>query len=131
MFIQILAILGILLSSYALYVKGKAESDKSYIPLCDINKHISCTRAFLSREGSMTGLPNPLLGIIFYALIFLFDVMEYRNALWYLSLIALAGSLYLADVSYVRQKNFCLVCTAIYIINFLLVVVQIPSIAMR
>ena len=131
MFIQILATLGLLLCSYALYVKGKAESDRTYKPLCDINTHISCTRAFLSREGSMTGLPNPLLGIIFYALIFLFDVMEYRNTLWYLSLIALAGSLYLADVSYVRQKNFCLVCSAIYIINFLLVVVQIPGIAMR
>ena len=130
MIIQILAISGLLLSGYALYVKGRAESDKDYYPLCDLNEHISCTKAFLSREGSLTGFPNPLIGIIFYAVIFILDAMQYSNTLWYLSLIALMASVYLADISYFRQKNFCLVCTAIYLINFILVMVQIPAMAM-
>src|SRR3989344_3167230 len=130
MIIQILAISGLLLSGYALYVKGRAESDKDYSPLCDFNEHISCTKAFLSKEGSLTGFPNPLLGIIFYAVIFILDVLQYSNTLWYLSIVALIASVYLADTSYFKQKNFCLVCTAIYLINFILVMVQIPGIAL-
>lgn len=120
MIIKILATLGFLISIYSLYVKIKKENNKNYKPICDINKNISCTKAFLSNEGSLIGLPNPLFGIFFYIIIFVLEYLNIHKAIFYFSLLAFLGSLSLAYVSYVKQKNFCIVCTSIYIINALL-----------
>ena len=112
--ISLFAILGTLLSLYALYVKWKAYN-KNYKPLCDIRKNISCTKAFTSRSGKLAMLPNPLYGLFFYTLLFFF--IKYA---FYFGLIALPVTIYLAYLSYVKQKNFCLVCTGIYLINILI-----------
>ncbi|MBS3128819.1 vitamin K epoxide reductase family protein [Candidatus Woesearchaeota archaeon] len=122
MTIPILAIIGLLLSLYALYVKTKAEKNKKYKPLCDISENISCTKAFLSKEGSLTGFPNPLIGIFYYVIIFSLFYIKQNQIIFYFSFIAALGSLYLAYLSYIKQKNFCLVCTGIYVVNILLMV---------
>ena len=112
--IRLVAVLGFVISLYALYVKWRL-SNSSYTPLCDLREYVSCSRALTSKEGSLTGLPNPLFGLVYYALVFFF--VPY---VFYLSVVAFILSLYLAYVSYVQQKNFCVVCTAIYIINIVL-----------
>ena len=122
---QILSASGILFSLYALYVKYRASRSKHYKPLCDINEHISCTRAFTSRYGSIAILPNPLYGLLFYAAMIALDFLGYLNAIVYLALFSAIGSVYLAYLSYYKQKNFCLVCTAIYLTNIALLISSI------
>src|SRR3989344_5015008 len=102
----ILPILGLVLSLYAIYVKYKLNSP-SYRPWCDINNHISCSKAFKSGYGSIAGIPNPYVGVIFY--LFILIMPEYA---FFPAAIAITFSLYLAYISYVKQKNFCVVCTA-------------------
>lgn len=130
--IVLLASLGFLLSCYALYVRWRVENARRtdhprrtdaavYKPLCDISDRISCTKAFLSKAGLTGGLPNPLYGIFFYPFIALLAYDNLPQMLFWASLIAVLVSVYLAYVSYVKQKNFCVVCTAIYLINILLV----------
>ena len=114
--ISIFAIIGSILSFYALYVKWKAH-DKKYKPLCDFKENISCTKAFTSRYGKLAVLPNPLYGLFFYTL--LFFLIDYA---FYFGLIALPITIYLAYVSYVKQKNFCLICNGIYLINILILI---------
>lgn len=111
------ATLGFLLSSYALYVRWRAEHSSSYKPLCDIGDRISCTKAFLSKEGLTGGLPNPLYGVFFYPFIALLAYDNLPQMLFWASLIAVLVSVYLAYVSYVKQRNFCVVCTGIYLVN--------------
>lgn len=41
--------IGLLLSSYALFVEINKEQNKEYTAYCDVNEHISCTKAFSSR----------------------------------------------------------------------------------
>ena len=120
MIIQLLAFIGLILSVYALYVKYRSRS-KQYKPWCDITENISCTKAFASRYGSLAVLPNPVYGVIAYLVILTFSNSRY---VFYLSMFLFLVSLYLAYLSYVKQKNFCLVCTAIYVINIILFIVS-------
>ncbi len=118
--IKILAGIGFLLSGYALYVKMRIERNPSFRPACDVSDHISCTKAFGSAYGTTMGMPNPVYGLIFYSLVFLF----FDSAL-YISTAGILASAYLAYISYVKQKNFCLVCSAIYLINILLFLISL------
>jgi len=119
---QVLAAIGFLLSAYAFYVKIRAGKSKSYKPLCDIKKNISCTKAFTSKYGSIAVLPNPVYGMVFYLLLFI--IHEHR-VLLYLSTVAMLGTIYLAYLSYIKQQNYCLVCSGIYVVNILLFLVNL------
>jgi len=117
MLIRILASLGFLLSAYAFYVIKRTEKSDKYNPLCDVSENVSCTKAFISEYGSLMILPNPLFGMIFYTLMF---IIGEHKVILYLSSVAFAFTFYLAYLSYFKQKNFCVVCSAIYVVNTLL-----------
>jgi vitamin-K-epoxide reductase (warfarin-sensitive) len=118
---HILSFLGLTLSFYAIYVRNKSIEVKGYKPLCDINKNISCTKAFKSKYYEIFGIPNTVLGIFYYAIAFLMS-NRYPHYLFFISLPVLLFTFYLGFISYFKQKNFCLVCNAIYIINILLTI---------
>lgn len=118
--IYLLAAIGFLLSVYAWYVRWRASRSDEYKPLCDVSAHISCTKAFLSKEGRLGGFPNPIYGILYYGFIVLLLYDNLPRAFFWITVFGVIGSCYLAFVSYVRQRNFCLVCSAIYLINIFL-----------
>jgi len=120
MLIQVLAIVGLLLSIYSVYVKKKISKIKNYKALCDISKNVSCTKAFSSKYGSLVSLPNSVYGIFFYLIIIFLANYGLFSFIFYLSLIATIGSIYLAYVSYFKLKNYCVVCGGVYVINFLI-----------
>lgn len=110
------ALLGFLISAYAYYVGIKINRLKAYRPLCDIHIKVSCSKAFTSKFGHIFGIPNPLIGLVFYAFFLMVSFYD-TGILFYLAMPAFLFSLYLAFISYFIQKNFCMVCTLIYIIN--------------
>ena len=120
--IQILAILGFFVSIYAFYVEKKIAKNQKYVPVCDISENVSCSRAFVSEYSKTLGIPNSAYGIVFYSIIFLLDFNNLNTYVFYLSIPAFLGSLYLAYISYFKVKTYCLVCNGIYIINLLLLV---------
>ena len=120
--IQILSVIGFVLSVYAFIVEKKKEKNSKYKALCDINDKISCTKVFSSKYGKMAILPNSFYGMIFYLVIFLLAFFGNINYIFYLSVISVIGSSYLAYVLYFKVKNFCLVCHGIYIVNILILI---------
>ena len=118
--VKVLAVVGFVVSMYALSVELKARKNKSYRAVCDINESMSCTKAFTSSYGKLLFLPNSAYGLIFYCIMFVLAVLNQPHWMLYLAMLSFAGSLYLAYLSYVKMKNFCLVCTTIYLINALL-----------
>ncbi len=122
-YIQILAALGLLLSTYSLYVEKKLEKQKSYAPVCDISESVSCSTAFTSKYSKTLGVNNSILGIGFYAAVFILSLTFYAPLILYLAVLGMLATIYLAYISYFKLKNFCLVCTGIYIINLLLLIV--------
>lgn len=118
--IQIISVIGFLLSIYSLYVEKKFARTKKKA-ICDINEKMSCTKAFKSHYSKTLGIPNSIHGIIFYVVVFLvaFYGLQY---VFYLAVLGVLGSIYLAYNLYFKIKTFCLVCSSIYLVNILLLI---------
>lgn len=120
MIIEILATIGLCLSLYAYSITWKFDHKKKSKPFCDINSKISCSKSFNSKYGKKFGIPNSLFGILFY--LFLLFLPQYS---FYLGVIAVLTSVYLGYISYVIQKNLCIICSATYLVNILILVFSI------
>lgn len=123
-YIHALAVLGLLLSIYALHTEYRLRKNRGYKPVCDISKDFSCSKAFLSEYGKLGGISNSLGGIFYYSAILLLQIFA-PNFILPLTLVGFLGSIVLAYLSIVKLRTFCLVCNAIYIINTLLFVLNL------
>lgn len=120
--IQVIAVVGFLLSVYALYVEHKVKKDAGYKAVCDITDNMSCGKVLTSKYGSLTGISNAIGGLLFYPLVFVLALLDYGQIILYLAVLAIIGSAYLAYLQYFKLKNLCLVCSGIYVVNILLLV---------
>ena len=109
-----LALIGILLSTYTLYVRHRLKTNH-YKPVCDISDTISCSRAIESKHSTTFILPNALFGLGYYiaTLVLSFNL----TYVFYLAIPASLFTLYLMGISF-KMRNACLVCIATYIVNF-------------
>ena len=110
MIIEVLAWIGLILSFYAVYVKLRVDHNKKFKALCDINDNISCSRAFTSF------MPNPIIAVVFYLLVLLLPQFVQTFVI-----IGLVVTFYLAYLS-ASERNYCLICISLYLINVLLFV---------
>ena len=122
--ILITAGIGFLISLYTSYIDLKLMKQKDYKAACDISDTISCTKAFKSGYGSVFGIPNGAIGIIFYAIVLLLAFFGFANFVFYLSVLSLMASAYLAYVLHFKVRAICLVCYSIYIINIVLFILS-------
>ncbi len=118
-----LALSGLALSLYALRVARGKRVRRA----CDLDEHVSCTRAFTSPASRTLGIHNAWYGIVFYALAAALSLTPLVGVLATLCALAACASLRLAYVSYVRMRNFCLVCTATYLVNIALLVMSVHA----
>lgn len=117
--LKILAAIGFVLSAYAYQVSQRHKKQKNYKPLCDISKNISCTRAFTSSSAALLGHANSLFGMLFYAGVYALVLYSKTEYVFYASIGAVLGCVYLGYLQY-KMKNFCVVCTSVYVVNILL-----------
>src|SRR5438045_5326138 len=60
------ALLGLGASSAASYVHYNLIKNPDYSSFCDINATVSCKAAYLSRYGSVAGVPVAVGGLLFF-----------------------------------------------------------------
>lgn len=120
--VLILAAAGFIVSLYGYLVEGKMQANPSYKPACDINNIISCSRAFNSDYSKMMGVTNTIVGMVFYALVFLTEIFQLGNLVYYYAVGAAVASVIFAYLLYVKVGSFCLVCSMVYMINFSLLI---------
>jgi hypothetical protein len=65
------ALLGLGASSAATYVHYNLIQNPDYSSFCDINATVSCKAAYLSRYGSIAGVPVAVGGIVFFVWVLL------------------------------------------------------------
>ncbi len=111
------AILGVLLSAYLLYVDWKVRGHKEYKAVCDITDTASCTAVARSEYSHVFGLPNAVLGLLYYVLVGILAHFGLYALAFAVSVPAILMTAYLAYVSYFRIRKICLVCHATYLIN--------------
>lgn len=132
-FVQILCVVGVVVSLYAYYVETKAEADDGYEAMCDLSETISCTKVFTSEYGKGFGLiqmvvgddsplvqPNSVYGLIFYTTVFLLGLAGQNDLCFYFAVVSCLGSIYLACILVFVLQDTCIVCISMYIINILM-----------
>src|SRR5260221_12912474 len=118
------AVLGLAASSAATYVHYHLVKNPDYSSFCDINATVSCKAAYLSRYGSIAGVPVAVGGILFFTWVLLLlwgsrgtsRIKDSAPAYIFAgSTLALAVVLYLAYASFFVLKEVCPLCVATYV----------------
>jgi uncharacterized membrane protein/predicted DsbA family dithiol-disulfide isomerase len=116
--------LGLAASAAATYVHYNLVKNPDYSSFCDINATVSCKAAYLSRYGSVGGVPVAVGGILFFAWVLLLlwgsrgpsRIKDSAPAYIFAgSTLALAIVLYLAYASFFVLKEVCPLCVATYV----------------
>ena len=121
----IVAIIGIVISIYAMFVDFKFDKNEEYKAVCDINDRVSCSKAFQSKYGSVLGVKNSVLGLLFYVFVAVLYFLDLTMLMKIFSGLAVLGSIVLAYLLYAKVKSWCVVCTGIYVVNVLLFIFSI------
>ena len=118
------ALLGLAASLASSWVHYHLLTNPDYTSFCDVSKGVSCSEAYLSRYGSLFGVPVALGGVLFFALVLVLlwasrasraQAEAIAGYLFALSTIALAVVLYLAYASFFILKTVCLFCATTYL----------------
>lgn len=118
------ALLGFGFASYSSYVHYRLITDPTYISPCDINATFNCSQVYLSRFGSVAGVPVALFGVVWFTLVALiagFSRTEEKTTspaasyVFALGTVGLAVIIYLAWASFVVLKTGCVLCIGTYV----------------
>ncbi len=100
-------------------------TEPTYISPCDINATFNCSQVYLSRYGSVAGVPVALGGLFWFALVALIAAFTRpgshgvgrprRATSFALSTIGLAVVLYLGYASFFVLKTGCVLCIGTYV----------------
>ncbi len=118
-------LLGIAASGMSTYVHYRLLTDPSYTSFCDVSSTMNCTQAYLSRYGSIFGVPVALAGVLYFVLILLLISVDLRGQpaaresatgyIFLLSIVGLAMVMYLGWASYFQLHTVCLFCATTYV----------------
>jgi uncharacterized membrane protein/protein-disulfide isomerase len=118
-------LLGLLCSGLAVYVHYRLLTEPNYASPCDINATFNCSEVYLSRFGSVYGIPVALGGLFWFTVVALILGLSESQPgnrddatgtyVYALSTIGLAAILYLAYVSFFVLHNGCVLCIGTYI----------------
>ncbi|XP_061716049.1 vitamin K epoxide reductase complex subunit 1-like protein 1 isoform X2 [Cydia pomonella] len=123
------AIVGILISTYALFVEMTAEADPEYKAYCDLAEKASCSKVLTSdfskgfgmvSKGSALELPNCIYGIVFYCLMIImttYDDLTLVRLQFLTAVISVVTCGYLAYILLFVLRDFCVVCVSTYFVN--------------
>jgi len=118
------SLLGAGASSAATYVHYNLIRNPDYASFCDINTTVSCKAAYLSRYGSVAGVPVAVGGVLFFTWVLLMlwgsrgksAIKDSAPAYIFAgSTLALAVVLYLAYASFFVLHEVCPLCVATYV----------------
>src|SRR5215831_5376054 len=118
------SLLGLGASSAATYVHYNLIENPDYSSFCDFNATITCKAAYLSRYGSVAGVPVAVGGLLFFTWVLRMlwgsrgksSIKDSAPAYLFAgATLALAVVLYLAYASVFILKEVCPLCVATYV----------------
>jgi uncharacterized membrane protein/protein-disulfide isomerase len=118
--------LGLIASTWALYVHYRLTWDPTYVSICEVNESVSCQQVFQSQYGSFRGVPVAAGGAIWSLLVFLLAAFGLRHPksetasrvagyIFVLSTLGLATVFYFGYVSFFVLKTACVLCMTMYV----------------
>lgn len=115
--VVLLAVCGLLLSVWALLIATRYRRSMRYTPWCDFSEQVSCSRAFTSRYSRTLRIHNAWFGIIAYPVVAWIAIIGRPLELLIAGSLLVLASASLAYISFVKMRNYCLVCIGVYAVN--------------
>jgi len=117
------ALVGLGFATASTWVHYKVVTDPTYMSPCDISAAFNCSQVYLSRFGSIAGVPVALGGVFWFALVTLVAAFARptdresvaAGYLFALSTIGLAAILYLGYASFMVLHTGCVLCIGTYV----------------
>ncbi|HVT46861.1 MAG TPA: vitamin K epoxide reductase family protein [Vicinamibacterales bacterium] len=120
------AVVGLGFAGAAAWVHYRLLTDPTYVSPCDVNATFSCSEAYLSRYGSVAGIPVALGGVLWFGVVALLAAFARTSdeghapsvAAGYIfgaSLVGLVSIAYFAYASFAILHHACLLCMGTYV----------------
>jgi len=115
---------GLLFAGASSWVHYRLITDPTYTSPCDINAAFNCSQVYVSRFGSVAGVPVALGGLAWFGLVALIAAFTRPSAsgrsaagtyVFALSVIGLAAILYLGYASFFVLRTGCVLCIGTYV----------------
>ena len=123
--IVLLALVGLAAAAASAWVHYRVVHDPAYASFCDVNARVSCTDVYMSRFGSIRGIPVAVFGAFWFGLVLLLTAAAGRGSsaaarnvsgyLLVLSTAGLAAVLFLAYESFFVLRTLCLLCVTAHV----------------
>jgi vitamin-K-epoxide reductase (warfarin-sensitive) len=123
--ILVLAAVGFCISLYTYLLEKKIKKQPNYKSVCDISDRVSCTKPMKSPYASIFYFSNAIVGVAYYLMIIVLALLQMHSLLLFATVIGCIASAFLAYLLYFKIKSLCLLCTSLYIINILLLLLAI------
>jgi uncharacterized membrane protein/protein-disulfide isomerase len=118
------ALAGLVFATWSAYVHYRLVTEPGYTSVCDVSAAFNCSQVYLSRYGSVAGVPVALFGMVWFGLVALIaafavpDPDKKRSAaagyIFALATIGVAVILYLGYTSFFVLNTGCLLCLGTY-----------------
>jgi uncharacterized membrane protein/protein-disulfide isomerase len=138
------ALIGLAAAGTSAYVHYQLLHQPGYTTtFCDIDETVSCSQVYLSRFGSVRGVPVALGGVIWFASVLVLvgaaraGTASFRQSvagyLFALATFAIAAILYLAYASFFVLHSVCILCLVTYavVMGIFLVSGAVSSVPMK
>lgn len=119
----ILAAIGFSISAYGYMTEQKVKKDASFKAACDISDKVSCTKVMLSPYADMFFFSTFGIALVYYALIGALAYFNLANIIFIASLGSCLLSCFLAYLLIFKIKSLCILCTSLYVVNFLMLLI--------
>ena len=117
--------LGLIASTYGMYVHYRLQSDPTYVSVCEVSESVSCQQVLTSEYGKVFGVPVAAGGAIWSLLAFMLAAVGLKDPksetasrvsgyLFILATIGLASVFYFAYISFFVLKTACPICLTMY-----------------
>lgn len=123
--ILILAAIGFCISIYTYLLELRIKKQPDYKPACDLSDRVSCTKPMKSEYSSIFYFSNAVVGAAYYLMIIALALLQMHSLLIFATVAGCLVSAVLAYLLYFRIKSLCLLCTALYVINILLLLLAL------
>jgi vitamin-K-epoxide reductase (warfarin-sensitive) len=123
--ILVLAAVGFCISVYTYFLEKKIKEQPNYKPVCDLSDRISCSKPMKSPYASIFYFSNAVVGIAYYLMIIVLALLQMHSLLLFATAAGCIFSAFLAYLLYFKIKSLCLLCTTLYVINILLLILAI------
>jgi uncharacterized membrane protein/protein-disulfide isomerase len=123
--VALLALVGLVASLLSLHTHYQFLVNPSYTSFCDVSETVGCSQAYLSRYGSILGVPVALFGVLWFALFGALTLLDPGQSgpsknrlpsyLLALAILPLPAIGFLAYEAFFVLRTVCLLCVTTYV----------------